>query len=405
MASVTPATTSNMSHLLKRMYPQRRVDNLVYQDNPFLALIPKGKFEGAAVAITVRGVDPQGRSGTFDKAQAQITPHKGIQFLLTTVPDYQLFSMSYEAILAGRDSAATLLNTLDTEVSAALNNIARSTAIQLYGDGSGAIGRRSSASTNVITLTNANDITNFEVGMTVVAAATTTGTLRTGSTTVAAVDRSAGTVTLTSAAAISSFADNDYLFVSGDAANNGGTPLRISGLESWNPASAPGATAFFGADRSTDPDRYGGIRIDISAYNPEEGFVVAMARLARDGARPSHAFLNYVDSRNVQLALGSRVENTYTQVGDIGFSGIRIRGPKGDVMIHPDQNAPSGVGRLLTLDSWKLYHRGELYNFQDLDGSKYSRLYDADGYEGRIAFYGQLGCSAPGWNGRLVMPS
>lgn len=405
MSSVTPATTANMSHLLKRMYPQRRVENLVYQDNPLFALIPKAKFEGAAVAITVRHADSMGRSAEFLKAQSGITPHSGKQFLLTTVSDYQLFSMSYEAILAGRDNAATLLNTLDTEVSSALNNAGRSLAVALYGDGSGSIGRRSSISTNTITLTNVNDVTNFEVGQVLAAGSSLTGALRSGTSAVTAVDRSAGTVTVASAAAISSFADNDYLFVSGDAANNGGTPLRLSGLESWNPSSAPGATAFFGVDRSADTDRLGGIRIDISTYNPEEGLIVAMSRLARDGGRPSHLFLNYVDSRNVQLALGARVENTYTQVGDIGFSGIRIRGPKGDVMIHPDQNAPSGVGRLLTLSTWALYHRGELLNIQDMDGSKYSRLYDADGYEGRISFYGQLGCTAPGFNARLVMPT
>ena len=74
-------------------------------------------------------------------------------------------------------------------------------------------------------------------------------------------------------------------------------------------------------------------------------------------------------------------------------------------MIQPDVNCPAGVGRLLQLNTWKLYHRGELLNLQDLDGAKQSRIYNEDAYEGRISFYGQMGCLAPGYNARLTMPT
>jgi hypothetical protein len=400
-----------MAHLLKRMYSQRRVQNLVYQDNPLLALIPKKQFRGASEAITVRHVDPMGRSAAFATAQANISPNKGVQFLLTTVADYQLYAMSFEAILAGRGDAATLLSTLDTEVSGSLNNASRSLAIQLYGSGSGKVGKIATAGITgeVITLSNANDVTNFEVGQVIVAdTGTEGGALRDSgdSATIAAVDRSAGTITFATGgvASINGLAAADNLYIKGDAQNNGDA-VRLSGLEAWNPVTAPSATTFFNVARNVDPDRLGGIRLDISSYNPEEGLVVAMSRVARDGGRPSHLFINYVDARNTQLALGSKVETQYSTVGDIGFSRIRVMGPKGDVMIHPDQNAPSGVGRLLQLDTWALMHRGELLNIQDLDGNTKSRQFDADGYEGRISFYGQLACDAPGFNARLVMPS
>lgn len=407
MASMTPAQAA---HLLKRMYSQQRVHNLVYQDNPLLALMPKGTFKGAAEAITVRYADNVGgRSVNFTTAQSQISPHLGVQFLLTTVKDYQLYAVEYETIIAGRNDAATLLSTLDTEVSAAFNNIARSTAIKLYGSGTGRIGviAAGGITGDVITLATTDDVTNFEVGQVLVAdQGTDGGALRDSgdSMTVTAVDRSLGKITVNAVANITGLAAADGLYMKGDAKNNG-TAVSISGLEAWNPASAPGATAFFGVDRSPDVDRLGGIRHDVSTYTPEEAVVVAMSRLARDGGRPSHLFMNFSDARNIQLALGSKVTTEYTKVGDIGFAGIRIAGPKGDVMIYPDQNAPSGVGRLLTLNTWKLFHRGELFNLQDLDGSNKSRIYNEDGYEGRISFYGQLGCAAPGLNSRLVLPT
>jgi hypothetical protein len=399
-----------MAHLLKRMYSQQRVFNLVYDNNPFLAMCPKSQFKGAAEAITVRYADNVGgRSAAFATAQAQISPHKGEQFLLTTVKDYQLYALEFEAILAGRDNAATLLSTLDTEVSAAIHNASRSLAIAMYGSGTGRIGVIAAAGItgDVITLATTQDITNFEVGQVIVAdQGTDGGALRDSgdSMTVTAVDRTLGKITVSAVANITGLAAADGLYMKGDAKNNS-TAVRLSGLEAWNPESAPGATSFFGVDRSVDTDRLGGVRIDISALNPEEGVITAMHEMARRGAKPSHLFLNYSDSKNVQLALGSKVDTEYATVGDVGFSRIRILGPTGDLMIQPDVNCPSGVGRLLQLDTWKLYHRGELLNLQDLDGAKQSRIYNEDAYEGRISFYGQMGCLAPGYNARVKMPT
>lgn len=407
---MTAPTTTQMAHILKRMYSQNRVFNLVYDNNPFLAMCPKAQFKGAAEAITVRYADNVGgRSSAFATAQAQVNAHKGEQFLLTTVSDYQLYQLSFEAILAGRDNAATLLSTLDTEVSAAIHNASRSLAIAMYGSGSGRIGVIAAAGItgDVITLSNANDVTNFEVGQVLVAdQGTEGGALRDSgdSMTVTDINRSAGTITVSAVANITGLAAADGLYMKGDA-QNGGSKVRLSGLEAWNPSAAPSATSFFGVDRTADTDRLGGVRIDISALNPEEGVIVALHRMARDGAKPSHLFLNYSDSQNVHLALGTDAQREYTTVGEVGFSRIRLLGPTGDLMIQPDVNCPAGVGRLLQLNTWKLYHRGELLNLQDLDGAKQSRIYNEDAYEGRISFYGQMGCLAPGYNARLTMPT
>lgn len=406
-------TTTTVAYALKRIYSKRAVENLVYKDNPLLALIPKKSgFTGSAKGFAVRFGDGQARSATFSSAQSQVQGtangqgnNTGVQFLLTRVKDYQLWQIETEAMMATQDDMGAFLSMMTGEVNSALNNAGRSVAHALYGDGSGARGQRASASTNVITLSNVNDVVNFEVGMGIEAAATLTGAKRSGSTYVTAVDRDAGTVTLNSAAAITSFADNDYLFNIGDSANAGGTPLRISGLEAWNPSSAPSSTAFFGVDRSVDVARLGGLRIDVSTLNPEEGLVTAIHRLAREGGSPDYLFENPLDVKNIHLALGSKAVTEYTQVGDIGFGTIRVTGPKGDVRVVADFNAPSAVGRLLTLNTWELSHMGELFNVLDQDGARVSRVYNSDAFEGRIAFYGNLGCYGPGRNARLVLPS
>lgn len=408
-------STSSIAFALKRLYPQNRVENLVYEDNPLLAMISKeGGFGGEGSVIPVRYADTQGRSSTFSDAQTGAGTSagslKGVAFLCTRVKDYQIYEIETEAMLAADEAGkAAFLKSLDSEVSSALNNFGRSRAISLYGDGVGSLGTVSVAGL-VLTMVNPNDITNVEPGMKIVCStgATATAILRNGGAgqSIVSVDSDAGTFTID--ANTDTITTGDHIFVKGDrqvaAITLQSQWLRLSGLEAWNPATAPTSTTFFGVDRSVHPTRLGGLRHNISTMNPEEGVVTAMHRLAREGGRPSHLFMNNIDAKNVEVALGSKAETVYTGVGDIGFTGIRILGPKGDVMIYADQNAPSGVGRLLQLDVWKLRYMRELAIMQDFDGATIARKASADAYEGRISFYGQLTCRAPGRNSRLVLP-
>lgn len=409
-------TTTTFAYALKRLYPQSEIDNLVYKDNPLLAMIGKqGGFMGSSTQIAIRYADNIAESATFSTAQAQAatSASKGVQMTLTRQKAYALWQIDTESILAAESDKAAFLRTLKTEVDSALNNFGRARGIDLYRDGAGErgqVGSVSGAGPFVFTLANVNDITNFEVGRLVTFSngSTKLNALRSATgIAVTAVDRDAGT--FTTATNPNSAVANDWVFFEGDRAAGAitaATFLRIAGLEAWNPVTAPTAgDSFFGVDRSVDASRLAGIRIDISGLNPEEGLVTAMHRVAREGARPSHLFMNNIDSKNVQVALGAKAELEYTRIGEIGFSGIRVNGPKGDVMIYADQNAPSGVGRLLDLSTWKLRYMRELAFVYDLDGSNISRLPTADAWEGRVAFFGNLQCTAPGYNARLVLPT
>ena len=57
----------------------------------------------------------------------------------------------------------------------------------------------------------------------------------------------------------------------------------------------------------------------------------------------------------------------------------------------------------LSMDSWKLYSMGDLVRLLDDDGMPYLRQNLADGVEIRVVSRPQLGCSAPGHNGRFVI--
>ena len=58
------------------------------------------------------------------------------------------------------------------------------------------------------------------------------------------------------------------------------------------------------------------------------------------------------------------------------------------------------------MDTWKLHSRRKAPHIVDLDidakdGNKAPILRDSttDSFEGRIAFFGNMACRAPGWNG------
>ena len=416
-------STTTIAYLLKKVYSQREVENAVYKDNPLLALMPKeGGFTGESHIHAVRYRDQLGRAANFAAAQAgtgivgggaqgAAGVSKGVQFIVTRTKNYQVYTLETEAILAGRDDKGSLMRTLTTEVDSALNNIGRDTAKALFGDGYGSIGVVSAISgAGPYTVTVGESITNFEPGMPIVCAPTSTSTALNGGAgiVVTSVDRAAGTFNIaTNPDSIGT--TNKFLFVMGDRGSAAGVTAvqdKLVGLEGWNPAAAPTAgDSFFNIDRSPDPTRLGGLRIDVSALNPEEGLVTQLALAAREGASPGYFVSSFTDIKNIHLTLGSKVQTEYMQVGDIGFSTIRITGPKGDVRCIADQNAPVSVGRLLSMDTWAIKHLGDLFNMLDLDGATLAREPSNDRFEGRVAFYGNMVCYAPGRNLRSVLPS
>jgi hypothetical protein len=384
---------------LKEHYAGQVVQNMVYKNNPWLAMVSKyEKFGGKNYPLPLIYGNPMGRAATFATAQANKTASKIVEFLLTRKQDYALASISNEVLEASMGNANAFMEAATCEIDGAINAAARSLAISMFGTGSGTIGSIASSSFGVttITLNNVNDITNFEVGMVLKAATTEAATtLRSGSVTIAGVDRDAGTLTATAnwSTGIAAIAQNDYLVVEGDATN------KIKGLQAWLPYVAPtGGDNFFGVDRSVDPSRLAGIRQDGSSKPIEEALIDVSARLGREGGSPDTCFLDFSQYANLEKALGSKVQYINEKVADIGFAGLQIQGPKGVIKVFADQNCPSGYGFVLTKDTWKLYSLGAAPKILDSDGMKMLREASADSVEVRVGYYAQLGCNAPGYN-------
>lgn len=404
---------TSFASALKQHYTADRVENMVYMDNPLLALIPKMEdFGGKNLPIPLIYGNPQGRSATFGNAQTRGAATNSLitDFVLTRVRDYSIATIDNETLEASKGNANAFMEAATTEIDGAINSLTRSLATAMYRTSAGYIGQvlaepAETASTFSFTLKAIPDITNFEVGqMLVIYSAATGGTQRNSDGSdvnwvIAALNRSTGVITVTGTYNSSgTIAADDYIFVEGDRG------AKVSGLLDWVPASAPGATAFFGVNRSVDVTRLGGVRYDGSAQPIEEALIDAAALTAREGGKIDHCFINYEKFAELEKALGSKVQYVDLKVNaEVGFRGMVINGPRGPIKIIPDQNMLNDTAFMLQLNTWKLYSLGKAVRVIDTDGLSSLRQASADGIEVRYGFYGNVGCRAPGYNAYVAL--
>lgn len=384
---------TSVAFIYKRKYTDRATGDLAMRDHPLYKMVAKeAGFTGSAFFYPIRYGNPQGISGTFSNAQSGAASSKGLQLQASRKTKYGVITLNGEAMAACGDKGA-FLDLVTQETDGVLEEMGDSLAFDLYRDGSGQRGRRASLSSDTVTLTNADDARNFKVGMTVIADDTATGlSPRTGSTTVTAVDEDAGTITLASAAAITSFANNDYLFRAGDP----GT--CVEGLASLFPLTAPAALeSFRGVDRSVDPRRLAGVRVDDTATSIEENIGLVGVKIAQVGKKADVAFVNPIKFWEVVRRLNAKVE--YDGGGgsaDYGFEHVKVHSPAGTIKMYSDPDCPTNRGYVGKLSALYIKHLRGLPHIVSDDGRPSLRSSSADDIEARARCWSNLICTEPG---------
>jgi hypothetical protein len=411
------ATLSTMNFALKELFSKGNPEQMMYKDNPLLAMVKKdATLIGRARDTPVRFAHTNARSGDFATAQAgqQASSTRGVVFVVPRVKDYQLFEVDNELIEASMLGAGSWLPQVATELQSALANMGHTRSFDLYRDSVGSraqVAAITGVGPFVVTLVDPSDIVHFEVGQVLTTAATRIGALRNvgAGVSVLGVDRENAVPSFTITTNPDGIVANDFLFIKGDriatALTNANSGLRLHGLEAWNPGTAPDATLFCQVDRSVDPSRLGGLRIDVSSLTPEEGLAQLVSVGRRNGSHMGHMFMNNADFLSLRQSLTNRVEMEYVGDATIGFDAIKVRGGNRPLMVLEDPNCPVGIGRGLDLDTWCLSTTpGGLAKVQDLDGAIVAREPTRDSWSGRITFYGNLECNAPGMNARVLLP-
>jgi len=361
-----------------------------------------------------------GRSHTFSNAQNQQTATSLVSYFVYVIQDYQLVTITNLLMEQTKTNAGAFVDAAKLQMDGGFRNITNNIAFELFNDGTATRGTTTSASTQsgttvggtVLPLTNAQNIVQFEVGQLLVASSTSGGAPSTDTVLVTAVDRANGIVTGTASAGSLSGnwaigTGSAYLTVSGDlpaaGASNTGSFLALSGLAAWIPTTTPSTSdSFWGVNRSADPTRLAGLRYNATSQTIEEGITNALAFTNREGGKPDLCIMDFASYAALVNALGAKVQ--YVQVNhdevEVAFEGITFQSAYGRVTILADRSCPPTTAYLLTMATWKLRSLGKVphiltYGMEGLEGL---RVGNADALEIRIGYYGNLICSAPGFN-------
>ena len=397
---------------LKELYDDQKIANLVYKNNPFLAMVPKmEEFGGKYMPIPLIVNTSQGRSATFSNAQGNQTAATVESFALTRASNYSIAQIDNQTMLASKTDKMAFINGATVVIDGAIRALTNSLATQIFRSGSGTIGQVSAAginaTTGLITLTNPSDIVNFEVNMTLNGANTETSAPYAAPLYVTSVNRTAGTITVNtsmggtgSIVVPSGWGAGSYLFVQGDR-SLAGAGLALKGLSGWLPTTAPtSGDNWFGVDRSVDPTRLAGVRFNGSSESIEEAVIDASLLVAREGGNPDVCIMNFASYAALEKSLGSKAQYiSFDGPAKLYYPGILINGAAGQIKVFPDRSCTSRTAYLLQMDTWKLYSLGPAPHIAKYaDGLEMLRVFNSDAAELRVVSYANLGCNAPGFN-------
>ena len=427
-------TYAAVQAILKTKYPDGAIPQALYKDFPFVSLVKKTtNFDGDFRVVALQNERPQGSSSVFSTALDVAT--NGLaggagsynRFQVYRTRHYGILRMDGETMKAAVRTSGALVDLWNNETDGISTNELADLEFQLFGDGTGVRGVVSAyavAPSSTITLATPSDAVYFSLNMRVEVRdalgvnkpPTNAGT--DGSLYVSAINRTAGTISLqtrtgagTYAAAVfggGNPAATDLISRAGDfqlasavgVASNGSASGCVTGVQSWIPSSVT-ATPFWGLNRTADPVRLAGQRLNAVGLPMNEALMEGEAKVAIQGVgTPDTIFINPLDLQNLKKALGADIvyDRVQSNVAGISFKAIEYDGMNGPMKIISAPFCPRNKAMMLQMPSWELSTLGPAPQMLDWDNNDFLRVSGADQYEVRFGHYGQFICSNPGAN-------
>lgn len=405
------ATVAGSQAALKVLYPDGELPKSI---NDMFVLTKRLKkeqeFVGELAYVPIQNANPQGSSADFATAQANIQQGNYLRSALTRVTHHGVARVTGEAAEAAVKSEGALVDLWDNETRGIATTEMSVLSTYLYGTGDGTLSQiLSGQATATVTLATTANMNYFELGMTLraVSAQGTAATVRVGGAArakVTGIDRRNRTLTFASAlsALITDIQATDFLTRDGDQVT-GAANVCITGIDAYV-AGGTAPSTLFGLVRAADPVRLAGQAIDYTGWAMEDAAVDASAQCGFQGiGYPSVLVANNIDIANMKKSLGSKI--IYNDGGGKAkhsFSGISIDGEAGPIEILSDPFCPRNKAWLLKLDVFSLFSLKAAPHLNKFDGMDFMRRPDADAYEVRFVFYGNVKCKNPGPHVKLV---
>ena len=243
-----------------------------------------------------------------------------ISYFVYAVQDYQLVTITNLLMEQTKSNAASFVDEASRTLDNGFRNISNNMAFELFSGGTASRGNISATVALVgtvltFTLSNIQNVVQFEVGMTLQNSTTDGGAALTNAgaidaVQVTSVNRGTGVIVATVVQGNgSTFVAGNFLQILGDIGSAGASTiagmLGLSGMAAWVPASDPGISDnFWGVNRSADPTRLAGLRFNASSFTISEGLTNALAFGNREGAAFDLIILDFVSYSTLINELG-----------------------------------------------------------------------------------------------------
>jgi len=162
----------------------------------------------------------------------------------------------------------------------------------------------------------------------------------------------------------------------------------MQGLEVCTPLVAPTAgDAFRDHDRSANPNRLAGSRLDDTSLNAEVVIGRLMVKISKIGKSHNvdEGYLNPTHFFNAAQRLNAKVQ--YDDAGGTakyGFQFIEVHTSAGTCRVYSDPDCPITRARVSREGSQYVKHLAGLPHIIDLDGNMMLRQNDENGIEARV---------------------
>ena len=369
---------TTVAYIYKRKYTNNRVEELALRDHPsWYSIRKRGGFTGTDDTVPAQISYPQGIAGTLAAAQAAVESSKGVQFRYFRRKKYAVIRLDGEAMEAcENDGAFVSLVTRETDWK--LKEMGAAQAFDLFGSGNGKRARRSAAAGNVVTTDNPWDISNIKVGMTIMASPNADGSApRVGTAKDVATDPDNSQFTVDAIGGIAAFANNDYIFRSGDP----GTCMEGMGV--CTPIVAPVYLAdnFRGIDRGQAVRELAGTR-QVSTGILEDDLGLGATKVSTLYRKLTHAAAHPIHFWKVVKRGDAKVQ--YDTAGgklQIGFEYIMLQTPAGNIKLYSEPDIPYTESRAWDEKAHYIHHLNETTHIIRTNGQPHMQMAAEDTIE------------------------
>lgn len=379
--------------LVRELWPDENLIEEVIEEDPILGMCAKETDWGYAVVHHPLGWGAnQGIGRTFADAKRNKSTVTEAEFQITTREMFAALSLEGKLLRTFEytKKKALLVDPVTREGEATIDRMRRRFSKTIHGNGVGVIGRiatTSSVNTTTITLSDGNDLKNFEAGKVLQSESSgaTGGTLTAGGAEVTILSigtEDNPTVTIDGGVAwnlvIPGIAAGDRLYETGTYDND-----YFIGLDGFLPSHTGSPGTLLTCNRNLNPGWLAGrcmTGTNMTVYQR----IKKAARISVDaGNKPDTYLLSTRNFEKLEFEFDNKLQLQKFPAADVGnyklgvkYGGVEIQGPRGPIKVLPSMWMPDDVERCGEMDSLVMGSIGPLVHWDDMNGPKDLRTED-----------------------------